>query len=132
MRGSLAPSTVPLTLNRSERFDEYILDAVEQVESALSADASLLEQLGVVEFAVEEVPPEAGLTAAETGAEPLRLARVDPATATEPARVVVYRRPVELRSPDLGDRAALVHELVVDELADLLGVPAEQLDPPPE
>ncbi len=130
IRGLLAPSQVPLTLTRSERFDEYVLDAVEQVERALQSDAALLEQLGVVEFGIEEVPPVAALSAAATGAEPMGLARGEAATASAPARVVLYRRPVELRTPDLRERAALVHELVVDELADLLGVPAELLDPP--
>jgi predicted Zn-dependent protease with MMP-like domain len=126
----LAPPDVPLTPTRSERFDEYVLDAVEQVERAIEADPVLLQQLGVIEFGIEEVPPDAALTAAESGAEVLNLARCDPATATAPARVVLYRRPVELRTPDVRDRAALVHELVVDELADVLGVPADQLDPP--
>jgi len=117
-------------MTRSERFDEFVLDAVEQVEQAIESDRALVERLGVIEFGIEEVPPDAALLAAETGAEPLPLARGDAATATSPARVVLYRRPVELRTPDLADRALLVHELVVDELADLLGVTAEQLDPP--
>jgi len=130
LRGSLAPASVPLTRNRAERFDEFVLDAVEQVERAVAADATLTEQLGVVEFAVEEVPPEVGLAAAETGSEPLAMARSEPASLTAPPRVVVYRRPVELRTPDLRDRAELVRELVVDELAELLGVPSERLDPP--
>jgi predicted Zn-dependent protease with MMP-like domain len=121
---------VPLTLTRSERFDEYVLDAVEQVERVSAQDADLLEQLGRVEFAIEEVPPEAALTAAETGTERLGLARSDPPTTDSPPRVVLYRRPVELRTPDLRDRAVLVHELVVEQLAEVLGVETDRLDPP--
>ena len=130
IRGVLAPARVPLSLTRSQRFDEYVLDAVELVEHAVAADQPLVERLGVIEFGIEEVPTDAALLAAEAGAEPLPLARSEPATSTTAGRVVLYRRPVELRTPDLQDRAALVHELVVDELAELLGVPVEQLDPP--
>jgi len=131
IRGAVAPADVPLSMTRSQRFDEYVLDAVEQVERAVEADQRLVERLGVVEFGIEEVPPDAALLAAETGAESLQLARADAATSTSAPRVVLYRRPVELRTPDLADRALLVHELVVEELADLLGVSAEELDPPP-
>ena len=131
IRGELAPAQVPLMLSRSQRFDEYVLDAVEEVERAVDGDPALGEQLGVVEFGIEEVPPDGDLAAAESGAQALPLARSQEAGAGSPARVVIYRRPVELRSPDLRDRAALVHELVVDELADLLGVPVDRLDPPP-
>ena len=117
-------------MTRSQRFDEYVLDAVEQVERAVEADPRLIERLGVIEFGIEEVPPDAALLAAESGAEPLQLARADAGTSTSAPRVVLYRRPVELRTPDPADRALLVHELVVEELADLLGVGAEELDPP--
>ena len=127
---NLIPPEVPLTLTRSERFDEYVLDAVEQVERAVHGDPALVEQLGVLEFGIEEVPPDAALAATESGAETMPLSRGEPSGPGAPARVVLYRRPVELRTPDLRDRAALVHELVVDELADLLGVPADRLDPP--
>ncbi len=136
IRGSLAPVDVPVSLTRAARFDEHVLDAVEQVERAVAAeqgdspDPSLVERLAAVEYGIEEVPPEPVLSAAESGQESLRLGRAEPATESNPARVVLYRRPVELRTPDPRDRAALVHEIVVDHLADLLGVLPDQLDPP--
>jgi hypothetical protein len=47
--------------------------------------------------------------------------------------VVIYRRPVESRAqaarPGERELARLVHELVVEEVAALLGVPPEDLDP---
>ncbi len=130
IRGSLAPAGVPLTVSRSERFDEYVLDAVEQVERAVLASPLLVEQMALVEYGIEEVPPDAVLAAAESGAEPLSLGRTEPAATGTPARVVLYRRPIELRTPDLRDRAALVHELLVEHLAELLGVGIDELDPP--
>ena len=130
IRGSLAPVGVPLARTRPERFDDFVLDAVEQVERAVKDDAALSQRLAVVEYGVEEVPPEQAIAAASAG-EPLALARTEPATAIGPPRVVVYRRPLELRAPDPRDREALVHEVLVDRLADLLGVAIDQLDPPP-
>ena len=131
IRGALAPAGVPLARTRPERFDDLVLDAVEQVERAVKDDVALAERLAVVEYAIEEVPPEPAIAGAATGTEPLPLARSDVAAAGDPARVVVYRRPIELRAPDPRDREALVHEVVVDRLAELLGVPIDQLDPPP-
>ena len=68
---------------------------------------------------VEDVPPEDEGTATEGVA----LVRA------EPGVLVVYRRPVELRAEDEEDLADLVHELVVDAVAELLGVDPDDVDP---
>ncbi|WP_408996797.1 metallopeptidase family protein [Streptomyces scabiei] len=46
-----------------------------------------------------------------------------------PARVVIYRRPVEIRTKGRDERAALVHEVVVEQVAELLGLNPESVDP---
>jgi predicted Zn-dependent protease with MMP-like domain len=48
---------------------------------------------------------------------------------TRPA-LVVYRRPVEARAHDPEDLGDLVLEVVVDALAEHLGVDPDELDPP--
>jgi len=125
MRGPLAPREVPLSRSRSERFDELVLDAVESAERAARGDVALLERLGEVEIGVEDIPPETVLAVAESRGEQVPLGRCEPGT---PARVVIYRRPVELRAKDALGRAALVHAIVVERLAELLGVPTETLE----
>ncbi len=45
------------------------------------------------------------------------------------ARIVVYRRPVEIRTKDPDEMALLVHETVVEEVANLLGLEPESVDP---
>jgi hypothetical protein len=130
IRGSLAPAGTPLARTRPERFDDLVLDAVEEIERAVKDDAALAVRLAAVEYGVEEVPPEPVIAATESGAETLALGRGEEAAPGGPARVVIYRRPIELRSPDVRDRGALVHEIVVDRLAELLGVTVDQLDPP--
>ncbi len=47
----------------------------------------------------------------------------------KPARVIIYRRPVEIRTKGRDERAALVHEVVVEQVADLLGLSPESVDP---
>ncbi len=84
------------------------------------------EHLRGVEFAVEEVPPP---DAPRPGGGPVARGRSYPATPTSPARVVVYRRPVEARASDRGDLATLVHDVVVEAVADLLGLEPGQIDP---
>ncbi len=90
------------------------------------------EQLAGVEFAVVDVPPLDAMPpdGPGLGGEPVPLGRVLPATGDEPARIVVFRRPIEARA---GQRAALidlVHDVVVDQVAALLGLDPDVVDPP--
>lgn len=43
--------------------------------------------------------------------------------------MVVYRRPVEIRTKGRDERAALVHEVVVEQVAELLGLTPDTVDP---
>jgi predicted Zn-dependent protease with MMP-like domain len=114
------PRDVPAWRSRSARFDELVLDAVEQLEQRWA------RQIDGVEFAVEDVPPS-DPAPWEHGEVPL--GRFFPAQGALPPRVVVYRRPVESRSGDARDAGPLVHEVVVEQVAHLLGLTPEQVDP---
>lgn len=81
-------------------------------------------QLAPVELAVEEVPPTDDGSDGEVA-----LGRTVLADGDGPARIIVYRRPVVLRAPEHEDLGALVHDVVVERLADLLGLSPEQVDP---
>ncbi len=119
LRGPLAPAGVPLSRTRAEHFDDLVLDAVSRLESRWE------QQLAGVEFAVEEVPP----ASSPTGAEPVPLSRSQPAANGKPARIVVYRRPAQARAEGEEELAALVFDVVVEEVARLLGVDPETVDP---
>jgi hypothetical protein len=54
------------------------------------------------------------------------LVRAAPST---PARIVLFRRPIELRTSSKADRAALVNEVLVEHIADLLGRDPSEIDP---
>jgi predicted Zn-dependent protease with MMP-like domain len=119
MRGPLLPADLPAARSRAERFDDLVLDAVERLERRWH------DQLAEIEFAVEDVPP-ADPSPWEHGEVPL--GRFFPADRSLPPRVVVYRRPVETRTEE-AELAALVHEVVVEQVASALGVEPEKVDP---
>jgi hypothetical protein len=95
-----------------------VLDAVERLERRWP-------QLSGVEFAVEEVPPPGAELWSD---EPVPLGRVVQAGRDEPARIVVYRRPLEVRAPVRGAVSLLVHDFVFEQVGDGRGVDREIVD----
>lgn len=118
LRGALAPANTPIAKSRALRFDELVVEAVERL------DASWRDQLAKVEFAVEDVPSLEDWTR-----DWIPLARAFAATGALPARIVVYRRPVETRAGGPTRLRALLDDLVVEQVAELLGVDPEEVDP---
>ncbi|MDK3256118.1 metallopeptidase family protein [Blastococcus capsensis] len=134
LRGPLVPVQVPLSRSRAEQFDDLVLDAVEDLESRWE------RELAGVEFAVEDVPwvehtdeEEAELDSDVLDDAGVPLARLMPARREQgqdvPPRIIVYRRPLELRAHDREDLADLVRDVVVDQVATLLGRDPEEIDP---
>ncbi|MFF9864972.1 MULTISPECIES: metallopeptidase family protein [unclassified Streptomyces] len=114
MRGPVAPPQVPLSATRADTFRDLVQDSVERLERRWP-------QLAEVDFHVLEVPVSPD--------ESVPLGTSVPAGRDRPARIVVYRRPVELRAKSRDERALLVHEVVVEQVADLLGLAPESVDP---
>ena len=121
LRGPLAPPHLPLSRTPAERFDDLVLDAVEHLDEHWSNE---LENL---EFAVEDVPPPDAIVD-----DVVPLSRTVPAAPGRPARVVVFRRPLEARAVDPADLADLVLDVVVTEVGRALGIDPDVLDPPDE
>jgi predicted Zn-dependent protease with MMP-like domain len=104
---------------RAETFDELVLDAAGRMEHRAGA---ALEDL---EFAVEDVPPS---DPAPWESSDVPLGRLFAAQGKMPARIVVYRRPVETRTNDARELAALINDVIVEQVASLLGVDPRDLD----
>jgi predicted Zn-dependent protease with MMP-like domain len=121
------PASLPLSRTRAEIFDDLILDTVEALEERYP------QELAGVEFAVEDVPPELNVydsDVLEDGHVPLaRLLPGRPGRHGVPPRIVLYRRPLELRAVDRDELADLVHDVIIEQVANLLGVSPEDLDP---
>src|SRR6476646_3039866 len=70
-------------------------------------------------FAGGDVPPS---DPAPWEPADIALGRLFAARGRMPARIVIYRRPVETRVDDPRELAALVNEVVVEQVAAMLGV----------
>ncbi|GGY23722.1 hypothetical protein GCM10010384_33660 [Streptomyces djakartensis] len=121
MRGPIAPPQVPLAASRAEAFADLVQDSVERLERRWP-------QLAEIDFLVLEVPRLDGPGQAWND-EAVPLGGTISARDGRPARVVIYRRPVEIRTKGRDERAALVHEVVVEQVAELLGLTPETVDP---
>lgn len=122
MRGPIAPPQVPLAASRAEVFADLVRDSVERLERRWP-------QLADIDFLVLEVPRPESPDAAVWGDDAVPLGGIIPAQDGRRARVVVYRRPVEIRTKGRDERAELVHEVVVEQVAELLGLTPETVDP---
>jgi predicted Zn-dependent protease with MMP-like domain len=123
MRGPIAPPQVPLARSRADAFDDLVRDAADRLERRWP-------QLAEVEFAVQEVPwPADGVAADGPLDDAVPLGRLVGGHKGSPHRIVVYRRPVEIRAKNREERALLVHDVVVEQVAELLGLSPENVDP---
>lgn len=125
MRGPLLPGQAPLARTRAERFDDLVLDAVELL------DKQWARELAAVDFAVEEVPPVGSADVTHDAAADVQVPMsrlVLPAKGSR-ARVIIYRRPLETRAGGRDELGSLVYRVVVEELANLLGLEPERIDP---
>ena len=120
LRGPLLPPTLPAWRTRSDEFDDALLAAVEQLEKGWS------RELSRVEFGVEEVPPSDPSPWERDAVALGRYFPADPAAGLTD-RVVLYRRPIQSRCESSSDVTALVHMVVVEQVAHMLGRDPEDL-----
>ena len=110
---------VPALPTARERFDRLVLEVVTTVDERWS------QRLGLVEYAVEDAPripddwesPHVPLSSLVRGA------------GVRPTRLVLFRRPIEHRCESRADLEAMVLTVVVEQVAELLGIDAEDVDP---
>lgn len=96
------------------RFERLARDALATLPE------ELLEHLDDAEVRVDDLP---ALPSAVGGAaDEVPLAVFERAAAGRPARVVVYRRPLEARALDRADLTELLRSAIGHEVADALGI----------
>jgi predicted Zn-dependent protease with MMP-like domain len=103
-----------------------VLEAVARLEPRWESE------LSGIEFAVQEVPDADAI-----GEEGVPLARIvrgstdtgDPDKPATAPRIVLFRRPLMARAEDEEELSELVFDVVVEELAEILGVDPEAIDP---
>lgn len=102
-----------------ERFDDLALGIVTDI------DARWQDRLGLVEYAVEDTPQIPDDWSSTT----VPLSSLVRGSGTTPTRLVLFRRPIERRCETRTDLEAMVLTIVVEQIAELLGIDAEQVDP---
>ncbi|WP_292676352.1 metallopeptidase family protein [Nocardioides sp.] len=110
---------VPELPTAKERFDELVLDVVTTIDRRWS------DRLGLVEYAVEDAPriPD------DWDSPHVPLSSLVRGTGARPTRLVLFRRPIEHRCETRADLAAMVLTVLVEQVAELLGIDAEEVDP---
>ncbi|GMA30634.1 metallopeptidase family protein [Litorihabitans aurantiacus] len=121
LRGPLLPPGMPASRSRAEKFDDAVLDLVEALEKRWQ------RELRGVEYAVEDVPPS-DPSPWERGVPLGRYFAADPAAGLA-HRVVLYRRALEERAEDDEQLRDLVREVLVEQVARLLGKRPDEVDP---
>ncbi|GAB3624081.1 metallopeptidase family protein [Mariniluteicoccus endophyticus] len=128
-RGLRGPLALPnayarrAPLARREPADAYFSRVVGEAVARIGrACPRALE--GVV-IGVEEVPH----LRVDWAGDQVPLAAAVERTETRPARIIVYRRPLEHRAATRRGLAILAHRIVVEQLAALTGIDADEIDP---
>jgi predicted Zn-dependent protease with MMP-like domain len=116
--GPLSPHGVPIVRTPREVFDAGVLGVVRRLEERWH------DQLGLIEFAVEETP-----IVPDDWSADVPLASLVRGSGATPTRLVLFRRPIELRCETRADLDAMVLTVLVEQVSELLGIPPEEIDP---
>lgn len=119
MAGPLAPRGVPAHRTQGERFDLLAVAVLDDIEQRWEGE------LPPVDLAVEEIP----VLPADWSPDRVPLGSLVPPTASARARIVLFRRPIEHRAEGPSELAAVVLAVLVDQVAELLGVPPTEVHP---
>jgi hypothetical protein len=117
--GPLSPRGTRYPASAARRFDDLVLSLVRPLQ------ARWADGLRDVEFGVEETP----LLPADWDPVDVPLATLVPATSSAPARIVLFRRPIEQRAGDRAETSGLVLAVLIEQVAELLHRDPSDVDP---
>jgi predicted Zn-dependent protease with MMP-like domain len=121
LRGELMLPTLPAYRTRSDRFDEMVMDSAQRLHDIWG------KPLDGVRFAVDEIPR--GLEQLVADRSPAPMGLYEPANADEGPVITLFRRVIEQACGSTEELQDLVHDVVVERTAEMLGVAPETLDP---
>lgn len=121
LRGELMLATHPGYRTRSDRFDDLVMDSAQRLHDIWG------KLLDGVRFAVDEIPPN--LEQLVAGSAPAPMGSYAPATSEDGPVITLHRRVVEHACSSREELQDLVHDVVVEHTAEMLGVAPETLDP---
>jgi predicted Zn-dependent protease with MMP-like domain len=128
------PASTPASRTRAEKFDAMVLEALEPIELRWGSELSELDLAvddvpEVTETSPDDVVWSTGVLA-DVGVPLAQLvpAGVDPQGLPSRARIVLYRRPLEARAKGGADLADLLHEVLVEQVAEYLNIEPDAVD----
>lgn len=127
LRGTLLDAGLPGARTRAEKFDDLVVDSADRLRTLWP------EALATVEYLVDEVPPQLESLLASKAQAPL--GKYTPARAAtdaspgEPPCIAIYRHPIEALCDTPGQVRELVHEVLVEQVAGLLNIDPDTVDP---
>lgn len=122
MRGpAILPERPDRTRTRTtrQRFDALVLSVITDIEERWR------DRLGLVEYAVEDAPQVPD----DWDRDTVPLASLIRGSGARPTRLVLFRRPIEHRCDSRAELEAMVLTVIVEQVAELLGIDAAEVDP---
>jgi len=117
------PAPVPDQPNREELFQQCVQESIERIGKTCP------EALLGVDIGIETVPSRAAMWRELVSHDSVPLAAALDADADHPARIALFRRPIERRSLDPAEEADLVHRTLVEQLSMLTNRSIRDIDP---
>lgn len=121
LRGELLPAHLAGSRTRAERFDDWVMESAQRLERLWGEDIQSYQ------FVVQEIPDGLEDLVRQRGSIPL--AAAVPGNGPKPPVITIYRRPVESTARGLVPVSELIHDVVVEQLASLMGMEPEAIDP---
>ena len=121
LRGELIPAHLAGSRTRSEQFDIWVLESAQRLERLWG------EGIQAYQFVVQDIPP--GLEELAQSGSHLPFGAGALGSGSQPPVITVYRHPVESAARGLVPVSDLIHDVVVEQLATLMGLEPETVDP---
>ena len=119
-RGVLVPPVLGKERTSRSQFERYLAGALARLER------SWAKELEAIDVGIEDVPTSDPATWEFHG---VPVAQAFGRSNGQKARITLFRRPIEARAIDPDDVAILVLDVLVEQLASLLGRSPEDIDP---
>ncbi|NEG69313.1 metallopeptidase family protein [Bifidobacterium choloepi] len=120
VRTPMFGTRLPRYRTRSGYFDDAVASQLKRLNGAWP------ELIGPVQFAVEDVPPS---NPAPWERQPQLTSQAFAATHGSPARIVLYRMPLQSHARDREDLQFAIRDELVLRIAELYGRRPEEIDP---
>lgn len=114
---------VPAWGTRQERFEDLVHDSLDRLRPQWGT------RIEGINVEVELAPDEGSLTRAAARGEAPPLGSVLSSGRRRPARILLFRRPIETVAGSAAALPWLIHDVVVELVAELFGLPPEDIDP---